>query len=148
MDGLPVLKPSTLVWVGLNPSWSDDGKGPRVTLKTVLKFAGRDGFTEVLGVNLYAYRKTKPKELTTRDLVGQHRMIGEHNDEVLAHVFGQTTQVLAAWGGDDPRLGRGKAVLAMLGDPLVLGVLGSREPAHPLYKRHDTPLVRLSDVRL
>lgn len=146
-DGLPVVGPSTLVWIGLNPSWSDDGKGPRATLRTVLKLAGREGYTGVLGVNLYAFRHTKPKNLTTRNRGDQQRMLGEHNDEILAHAFGQTTSVLAAWGSNGARLGRGAQVLGMVGDPLAVELLGSGEPGHPLYKRHDTPLERLSTLR-
>lgn len=146
-DGLPVVEPSTLVWVGLNPSWSDDGTGSRATLRTVLKFAGRDGFTEVLGLNLYAFRHTKPKNLTTRNREEQRRMIGEYNDEILEHAFGQTESVLAAWGGYGARLGRGAEVLRLAGDSMALELLASGEPGHPLYKRHDTPLVRLSTLR-
>lgn len=147
-DGLPVVEPTTLVWVGLNPSWSDDGTGRRrATLRTVLKFAGRDGFEEVLGLNLYAFRHTKPKHLTTRNRDEQQRMLGEHNDEILAHAFGQTNAVLAAWGGNGARLGRGAEVLRLAGDPLAVAVLGSGEPGHPLYKAHNTPLVRLSTLR-
>ena len=146
-NGLPVVESSTLGWVGLNPSWSDDGKGSRATLRAVLKFAGRDGFTEVLGLNLYAFRHTKPRSLTTGNPEEQQRMIGEHNDEILAHAFGQTTSVLAAWGGSGARLGRGAEVLRLAGDPLALGLLDCGEPGHPLYKRHDTPLARLSTLR-
>ncbi len=146
-DGLPVVEPTTLVWVGLNPSWSDDGTGRRATLRTVLKFAGRDGFEEVLGLNLYAFRHTKPKNLTTRNCDEQQGMLGEHNDEILAHAFAQTTSVLVAWGGHGARLGRGAEVLRLAGDPLAVAVLSNGEPGHPLYKRQDTPLIRLSTLR-
>lgn len=145
--GLPQVAPSTLVWIGLNPSWSDDGRGPRATLRTVLQFARRDGYTEVLGLNLYAFRHTDPKRLTTRSADDQARMIGEHNDEILRHTVGQTTSVLAAWGAHGARLGRGTEVLHMAGDPLVLELLDSGEPGHPLYKRHKTPMTRLSALR-
>ena len=58
-DGLPVVDESTLVWVGLNPSWSDDNpKANRVSLMKVLNWAGQRGLTEVVGVNLFAYRHT------------------------------------------------------------------------------------------
>jgi hypothetical protein len=146
-DGLPIVEPSTLVWVGLNPSWSDDGKGPRATLRAVIKFARRDGFTEVLGLNLYAFRHTKPRELTTGNRDEQQRMLGQHNNEILAHAFGQTTSVLAAWGSDATRLGRGAEVLELAGDPLAFVLVANGEPGHPLYKRDDTPLVRLSTLR-
>lgn len=143
-DGLPQVAPATLVWIGLNPSWSDDGQGPRATLRTVLQFARRDGYSEVLGLNLYAFRHTDPKKLSTHNAVEQARMLGEHNDEILRYVLAQTTSVLAAWGAHGSRLGRGAEVLQMAGDPLVLELLGSGQPGHPLYKRHDTPIARLS----
>lgn len=140
-DGLPIVAPTTLVWVGLNPSWSDDGTGRRASLLNVLHWAGRDGFSEVLGLNLYAYRHTDPQRLTTGKAADQGRMIGEHNTEILTYALGRASAVLAAWGSKGAKLDRGAEVLRLAREPLVIGLCGNGEPLHPMYKRRDTSLV-------
>lgn len=147
-DGLPVVEESTLVWVGLNPSWSDDKpKANRVSLMKVLNWAGQRGLTEVVGVNLFAYRHTDVDGLkahvSASDLLNS---VGEHNDAILAHVFGGPGLVLAAWGGDGATLTRGSAVRKLMGAALCPGVCANGEPKHPARLANATALVPLPEL--
>jgi hypothetical protein len=144
-DGLPVVTDQTLVWVGLNPSTSDDSpRANRVTLVKVLRWAQHLRLREVVGVNLFAYRHTDPamlgSQLSSSELMA---VIGESNDRVLAHVLSGLGTVLAAWGANGSRVSRGDAVREMISTALCLGVCANGEPKHPARIAQSTPLIPL-----
>lgn len=138
-DGLPVIGERTLVWVGLNPSRSDDNpKANRVTLSKVLRWASEREMNAVVGVNLYAFRHTDPKMLHSRE-----KVVGEHNDRILAHALSGPGTVLAAWGAQGSKLLRGQEVRLLIADALCLGLCSNGEPKHPARLAAATPLVPL-----
>lgn len=55
--------------------------------------------------------------------------------------------VVVAWGGGGTLFGRGRSVIAMLGDALCLGLTSRGSPRHPLFVPTSQPLVRLDDLR-
>lgn len=148
--GLPVVTEQTLVWVGLNPSLSDDNpKANRVTLSKVLKWAAQLQKREVLGVNLFAYRHTEPAALGSRLSSSEAlSVIGEHNDRVLEHAITGQGTVLAAWGRHGWRLGRGDAIRKRISGGLCLGLCSNGQPKHPARLAQATPLTPLPEVDL
>lgn len=145
-SGLPVVQAQTLVWVGLNPSHSDDTGKTRSTLRMVLHWAQRAGLTRVLGVNLYAYRDTKPavirERLRTDSLDG---VIGVGNDTLLSHVADDAEHVLLGWGSDGRLGGRGAQVASLFPTGQCVGVCNNGEPYRPGRKAKSlefTPYVR------
>jgi hypothetical protein len=143
VGGLPLVGPDTLVWVGFNPSRSDDNGRNRSALMNVLFWAARDGFADVVGVNLYAYRHTDIREVR-RGLTSDRRdkFVGSGNEAVLRHVAGRGGRTLAAWGCGGHFNGRGDAVAAMLGESWCLGRCANGQPWHPARKSRDLLMVR------
>lgn len=135
-DGFPVLTRRTLVWIGLNPSQSDNNGKPRPTLGSVLFWARRAGLSRVLGVNLYAYRHTDPKVLASRlrsdDL---ESVIGEGNDHLLRYVAARAEHVLLAWSSKGSIGGRGANVADLFPTGQCIGLCRNGEPLHPARKR-------------
>ncbi len=142
--GLPVVTERTLVWIGLNPSTSDDSPtARRATLSKVVKWAEKLEMQEVLGVNLFAYRHTDPKQVIALARKDGPRAVGTHNDRVLDHVLTGRGTVLAAWGTQGERLGRGASVRGRITNGLCLGTCLNGEPKHPARLAQATVLVDL-----
>jgi hypothetical protein len=130
-----VLDGQTLVWVGLNPSRSDDKVMRRPTLETVLHWAERAGLTRVLGVNLYTYRLTDSSAIKAALRDGSlGDLVGTGNDELLQHVAAQAEHVLLAWGSLGARGQRGQDVAHMFREADCVGTCKNGEPVHPARK--------------
>jgi hypothetical protein len=135
-DGLPRIPEDTLVWVGLNPSRSDDQKANRATLRTVLFWAEREGFARVLGANLFSYRHTDPEtiERGVVDPAQLQHMVGPYTDEILQAASESSAPALLAWGGKGKFAGREAAVAGLFRDAYCVGLRKSGEPLHPARK--------------
>lgn len=89
-------------------------------------------------VNLFAFRGTNPKVLSTSD-----DPVGPHNDRALELLTATALHTVATWGGKGALDGRSKTVRPFLHDPLCLGATAQGAPRHPLYVGADVPAVPL-----
>ena len=77
----------------LNPSIADD-KVDDPTIKKCIKFAEREGCTDLTVVNLFSFRATDPNELLINDI--EHP---ENNGYILSEVENTLNPlVICAWG--------------------------------------------------
>jgi len=127
---------TTSVWVLLNPATGDTERRPRPTLERCIARARADGFTGLVIVNLFAYRDTDPRNLTSAA-----DAVGPANDEVLQVITAEGAQTIAAWGAHGRLHGRSARVGALLDSPMCLGTTQRGEPRHPLYVSANTALV-------
>jgi hypothetical protein len=133
-----------IAWIGLNPSTADEVTLDQ-TLATVRRYSGKWGFTEVVMLNLFAFRATDP-----RDLKRANDPIGPDNDEHLLTETRNADRVVACWGGHGTFLGRDRQVSALLNvsfECLLRNRTGA--PHHPLYlkSRIRPKPFRLSQIR-
>lgn len=131
------VKPA--LFIMLNPSTADAVKDDP-TIRRCIKFAEREGCTDLTVVNLYALRATDPRELTKHD-----NPIGPLNDlriaeQVYKHRYGL---IVAAWGAHPFAKDRAKEVIGQYNSFLCLGQTKDGSPRHPLYIKGDQPLVEL-----
>ena len=122
------VSPRRIVWVGLNPSTADEVTLDQ-TLAAVCRYSRNWGFSQVVMLNLFAFRATDP-----RDLKRAKDPIGPDNDKHLLAEVSQADQVIACWGGHGRFLGRDRQVselLAVSFECLLKNRTGT--PHHPLY---------------
>lgn len=133
-DGKP------LVWVMLNPSTAD-ALLDDPTIRRVRGFTEREGYPALVVVNVFALRATNPREL--RDIRGG---FDGHNMRIIREeVFGR--DVIAAWGNHAagcPTLQYVRMALVFAGSVRCLGLTKSGQPAHPLFLRRDTEMVKFN----
>lgn len=141
-----------LLWVMLNPSTAD-GMLNDQTLRRIVHYSQREGYDELVAVNLYAYRATKPE-----DLVAAHRagtdVVGPENQEHVATCLDAADAVVFAWGATLATVKRAGAepldvhdLLAQrwLGaEPQCLGLTAGGYPRHPSRLSNDHPLTTWS----
>jgi hypothetical protein len=124
-----------IAWIGLNPSTADEVTLDQ-TLATVCRYSREWGFSEVVMLNLFAFRATNP-----RDLKRATDPIGPHNDEHLLTEVRNVDRVIACWGGLGRFLERDRQVSDLLNvsfECLLRNKTGA--PHHPLYlKSRITP---------
>lgn len=125
-----------MVIIGLNPSTADEHVDDP-TIRRCIGFAQREGCTQLVMLNLFAFRAPYPRTLG-RAL----DPIGPENDRALriwtappAPAF-----LIAAWGAWGRLHGRGEEVAKRLENLLCFGTTMYGQPLHPLYLRADTPL--------
>jgi hypothetical protein len=117
-----------IAWIGLNPSTADEVSLDQ-TLTSVCRYSRRWGFSEVVMLNLFAFRATHP-----RDLKRASEPIGPDNDEHLLTEISSVDRVIACWGDQGNFLGRDTQVSALLKVPLqCLSRNRTGAPHHPLY---------------
>lgn len=124
----------------LNPSTADATKLDP-TLTRCHRYAVRWGFDAMDVVNIFALRSTDPKGLKQVE-----DPIGPDNDRHIARLAKQADLVVAGWGTHGALMGRGNAVLEVLGsvcDPHCLEVTKHGFPKHPLYLKGDLEPRRL-----
>ncbi len=129
----------TVVFVMLNPS-DADAEIDDPTVRKIVAFAERWGFSRVVVVNLYALRSPYPAVLLEHS-----DPVGPANDTAIREAVKGADQVVAAWGmGPSPSLridARARDVVAMISKPLYcLEVNGDGSPRHPLYVPNKTEL--------
>lgn len=135
-----------LAVVMLNPSTADESHDDP-TIRRVVSFAEREGYADVLVVNLIAKRATDPWDMQRCiEKWGLARTIGHNNDIAQAIVLEHANEVLLAWGAHPtaalamPQLVRALRFRGENLPPLVcLGRTKSGVPRHPLYIRGTTP---------
>jgi hypothetical protein len=123
-----IASPRKIAWIALNPSTADEFTLDQ-TLATVSRYSRNWGFSEVVMLNLFAFRATDP-----RDLKQATDPIGPDNDKHLVAEVCQADRVIACWGGLGRFLGRDRQVselLAVSFECLLKNRTGA--PHHPLY---------------
>ena len=115
----------------LNPSTADDWTDDP-TIRRCVNFAKRDGYNEMLVVNLFAFRATDPKKLAEAK-----NPVGPINDACLGSLAGDSRyQWVAAWGAHKFAKARIEKVTSQPWWPssvLCLGTTKDGSPRHPLY---------------
>lgn len=132
------------VFVMLNPSTADANEDDP-TIRRCIGFAKREGAGGIVVVNLFAWRATDPKELsTTSDPIGpgNTRAIGEALLMAAVH----QRPIICAWGAHHLAQTQGERLQRRAVDCaaqlVCLGTTKSGAPKHPLYIKRDQPLVR------
>ena len=143
---------STLLWVMLNPSTAD-ARADDPTIRKVVGFTRREGFTQAEVVNLYAFRATEPDDLWAAEWRGVD-VVGRLNDATLGGTIAAADAVVLAWGAA-PASARRRASFARRVDVVVkllpglsaeqgrarcLGTTSGGDPRHPLFVRSAAPL--------
>jgi hypothetical protein len=117
-----------IAWIGLNPSAADEVTLDR-TLAAVCRYSRKWGFTEMVMLNLFAFRATDP-----RDLKRATDPIGPDNDKHLLAEVCNVHRVIACWGDHGRFLGRDRQVSDLLGVSFeCLRRNRTGTPHHPLY---------------
>jgi hypothetical protein len=125
-----------LVWVLLNPSTADGTKND-TTLRRIISFTQREGYSRLVVVNLFAYRSPYPRALKQ-----VAEPVGPANDQYLQGAFEQADKVVAGWGAFDALQGRDLEVLRLCTKPVFcLGTTQQGYPRHPSRLASATPLV-------
>ncbi len=127
-------------FVMLNPSTAD-AFNDDATIRRCLDFANRFKMRNLIVVNLFAFRATKPA-----DMKKAKDPIGAINDDILDLVLHQYPKVICAWGSgaDKERVFRFK-VMAGLHDCelLCLAKTAKGDPRHPVRLPKDSNLMPL-----
>lgn len=119
----------TVTFFMLNPSTADAVKNDR-TIAKCIKFAEREGYTDLYVVNLFALRSTDPKTLfKVKDPVGPENE--KHINETLA----KSDLVVAAWGNHRAikKLSTVKISDKIRAETKCLRLNKNGSPRHPLY---------------
>lgn len=134
-----------MVWVMLNPSTADAATDDP-TIRKCIGFAKTHGFGGIIVVNLFAWRATDPKELSTVP-----DPIGPENDQHILWACRAPLirQVVAGWGADRFAQKRARAVRVLIQGATGLRLQCFRKsektgaPWHPLYLPYASPLMEL-----
>ncbi len=123
--------PRRIAWIGLNPSTADEVTLDQ-TLATVCRYSKKWGFSEVIMLNLFAFRATDPRNLKRAE-----DPIGPDNDRHLLTEVSAAERVIACWGDHGRFSGRDEEVSDLLrADGVAFECLQrnkSGTPRHPLY---------------
>lgn len=121
-----------LALVGLNPSTAGAERDDP-TVRRCVRFARDLGFGQLVLVNLYGLRATRPAALFAHP-----DPVGDQNDEHVRRACAEADAVLVCWGFN-ARWDRVTQIRPLLGEsPLCLGTTAAGHPRHPLYLRADT----------
>lgn len=136
--------PSTVVFVGLNPSTAD-GRRSDATVRRLHALAASWGHGQLLVLNLHARVGREPALLDRC-----REPVGEQNEAWLATALdwlraepsprqGPPCRVWLGWGQRGGRHGRDRRLLELLrcwsGDVVCVGTTRDGHPRHPLYTR-------------
>lgn len=133
-----------LLFCMLNPSTADE-ENDDPTIRRCIGFAERERCSNLVVVNLFGARATKPKDLLYVD-----DPVGPGNDAVIRQEAARADLIIAAWGDPPPKLHstcqRPRDVLQMLLQHRDVYRLGEDttaigNPRHPLFRRGNAPLV-------
>lgn len=115
-----------VAFIGLNPSTADaDLDDP--TLRRCTAFARSWGYGELIMLNLFAFRATKPAELFRAD-----DPFGPDIDDYLCRGLSVSSLVVACWGNHGVFRGAAESIRLHAGLH-CLRLTQSGQPAHPLY---------------
>jgi len=128
------------LFIMLNPSTADESKDDP-TIRRCISFAEREGCTDLTVINLFAFRSTKPYDLTkAADPIGPLNDIRIAEQIEMHRDFGI---VVAAWGQHPFAKKRAEEVISKFGPFMCLGITQNGYPRHPLYLSKNTPLMKL-----
>jgi hypothetical protein len=137
-------KPATFIM--LNPSTAD-AEVDDATIRKCVGFCQHWGCGELRVVNLFAVRTTDPADMKFAD-----DPVGPDNHEWLRHAVDVTVNpfdramrgpLICAWGVHGAFMGQDEIVLdwiAMLCEPMCLGVTRDGQPKHSLYVTYSAKL--------
>lgn len=140
-----------LCYVMLNPSTADATKDDP-TIRRCVNLAARDGYGEIVVVNLFAFRATDPAEMRRAFAADPARAIGPENDDYIRAAVAASARVCVAWGAVPRTLfGRAWRVVTMIDEtatstPLCLGVTANGWPRHPLMVARRRPFTSWGTV--
>jgi hypothetical protein len=126
------------VFIGLNPSTANASEDDP-TIRRCMGFAQDWGFSELMMVNLFAYRTPHPTILKLA-----LDPVGRSNGRVLRRACLSADLIIAAWGIHGVYLKRADKARSLLQDLPVycFGRAGNGQPLHPLYQRKTAALCR------
>jgi len=116
-----------VLFVALNPSIADETIDDP-TVRRCVSFAREWGYGGILIANLFAFRSSDPRKLTSTD-----DPIGPRNDWWLSRLSAESAITIAAWGTHGALSNRAVAVLPSLRNVHHLGLTRDGHPRHPLY---------------
>ena len=127
-----------IAFIGLNPSTAD-ATSDDPTIRRCIGFAKAWGGTSLWMVNLFAFRSTNPRMLTSAI-----DPVGPENDFWLEKIISSADLTVAAWGNHGKIMNRGSIIEQRFSGSLhMLAMTGQGEPGHPLYIRADTKPTKL-----
>ena len=121
---------SYAAWIGLNPSTADEHKDDP-TIRRVLDFTKRWGYSGAVMLNLFAFRATHPEVM-----MAAADPAGPENNLAIAKYAEHASVVIAAWGNLGKFQGRDMCVLPLVkpaGKLKCLKMTAQGCPWHPLY---------------
>lgn len=147
------------LFIMLNPSTADAAKDDN-TIRRCMGFARTWGFGELIVINLFAFRATKPIMLKkVADPIGEHneffilQVLREVNRPIKASAWHGANSgiVVCAWGNPGVYKDQDEAIMSLLEsakvNPYCLGINSDGTPKHPLRLRKDTGLVNYTGRR-
>ena len=132
-------KQRTIVFCMLNPSTADATQDDR-TIRRCINFAKSWGYTDLVVVNLFAFRSAYPAELWTHA-----DPVGPDNDFYILQAARNAESLVCAWGADGGE--RANAVLTMIREKVpdcqlvCLKHNKDGSPVHPLYQPGNAVLI-------
>lgn len=124
------LNPSYAMFVGLNPSTSDEVKDDH-TIKICVGYAKRWHYGALCMVNLFAYRATKPTRMKAHS--SPVEADNEDNNRWLVRLAKNAGVIVAAWGVNGTHLQRDEEVMHLLAGKLsCLAMTKGGHPHHPI----------------
>lgn len=125
------------LWVAHNPSTATESEDDP-TIRREIAFSKREGFGELVKVNVMAWRATDKEDLI-RAIARRDDIVGPANVRAIDACIASADKSILAWGKVDPRLG---VITRYEGEAWCLGTNGDGSPRHPLYVAANAPLVR------
>lgn len=129
------LERGLVQFIGLNPSTADETNDDP-TIRRCIGFAKAWGYGGICMTNLFAFRATRPSDMTR-----EREPVGPDNDGWLAETANVASLTVAAWGVRGSHLGRDRQVQALIPNMKCLGLTKQGHPAHPLYLSKGVPLL-------
>lgn len=131
-------------FIMLNPSTADATQDD-ATIRRCMSYARAWDCTELIVVNLFAFRATEPKDmLAAADPVGPDNQ--NHIEWAARNVDGP---LICAWGALGGHLGQDQLTLEWLkaagATPMALSMTKQGHPGHPLYLKADLRPVKFME---
>ncbi len=134
----------TLAFIGLNPSTADE-KIDDPTVRRCINYAKRDGYAQLIMLNLFAFRATLPKDMRAAKDPGGPDHAG--NLMAIIETCAAADKVILAWGNHGSFKGAGRALYKSLVNAqfqwklYCLGMNKDTSPVHPLYQPSAAPFI-------
>jgi hypothetical protein len=127
------------LFIMLNPSTADASKDDP-TIRRCMSFAKREGCSELIVENIFAFRATNPKEL-----IGRKDIAGEKNGYYWHKSFNEVIEskgiIICGWGNNSLVTEENPPDRYAGVDLYCLGLNKNGTPKHPLYVKADAPLL-------